>query len=74
MKHIELGVYVRDTITGFAGVAVARTEFLHGCMRYEVEPSELKDGDLIPSRVFDEPRLKRCDEPAKDKRLGFYDK
>lgn len=51
---IQLGKRYRDTITGFEGVATARTEFLHGCVRWSllgVIAGEPKDFS------FDEPQL-----------------
>jgi hypothetical protein len=35
MSEIKLGDYVRDKLTGFKGVAVARTEFVNGCVQFE---------------------------------------
>jgi hypothetical protein len=60
---IELGTRVKDSITGFSGVATARTEYLYGCVRVAVEPTELKDGKPIESVWFDEQRLAK-DSPA----------
>lgn len=34
---IKLGSIVKDTITGFTGIAVARCEYLNGCVQYEVQ-------------------------------------
>ena len=34
--RIELGEKVRDKITGIEGIATSRTEFLNGCVQYEV--------------------------------------
>jgi len=55
--RIRLGSRVRDTVTGFEGVAVARTEWVHGCARYGVEATELHDGKPIEAQWFDEQRL-----------------
>lgn len=51
---IQLGERYRDTITGFEGVATARFEYLHGCVRWNltgVVNGEPKDFS------FDEPQL-----------------
>jgi len=57
-KHIvELGDHVRDTVSGFEGVAVARTEYLNGCARVGVQPPVDKDGKLPEAHHFDEPQL-----------------
>lgn len=55
--EIELGDTVRDRITGYQGVAIARTEWLHGCRRITVQAPELKDGKPVDSATFDEPQL-----------------
>ncbi len=43
MKKIELGDKVRCKYTKFVGVAVARTEFINGCIQYTVVPKVEKD-------------------------------
>jgi len=47
MDKVKLGQEVKDTITGFRGIAVTRTEFLQGCCRIEVQPKVKRDG-IIP--------------------------
>lgn len=54
---IELGQKVQDSLTGFEGVATARTEYLYGCVRVLVEPGLLKDGKPIEGEWFDEQRI-----------------
>lgn len=53
--EIKLGDTVRDVVTGFEGVAVARYSFLYGCERLSIERSD-KDGKPEEC-VFDEQRL-----------------
>ena len=57
MSEVELGSKVKDKITGFRGVAVARCVYLNGCVQFEIEPLQLKDG--VPQKSFwlDEPRV-----------------
>lgn len=55
---INLGDEVVDTISGFKGVAIGRTEWLHGCTRINVQPKVKKDGTMIEGASFDEPQLK----------------
>ena len=43
MRKIELGDKVKDTVTGFTGIAVARTNWIAGCDRIIVQP-ECKKG------------------------------
>ena len=54
---IKLGAKVRDKITGFGGVAIARTEWLYGCIRYAVKSQSMKDEKPIAEEWFDEPQL-----------------
>jgi hypothetical protein len=54
---IALGDVVRDTITGFQGVAIGITHWLHGCGRVVVQPQDLKDGKPIDAMTFDELQL-----------------
>jgi hypothetical protein len=55
---IRLGDKARDTITGFEGIAVAKTNWLYGCTRCTLQPTHLdKDGKMIGSETFDEPQL-----------------
>ncbi len=51
---IELGLTVKDKITGLTGVAVARTEYLTGCARISVQPTEVKDGKTADWVTLDE--------------------
>src|ERR1700728_2195934 len=44
---VKLGDVVRDRISGFAGVATSRTEYLNGCVRWQVSPQHLHDGKPI---------------------------
>ena len=66
MKSIKLGDVARDTITGFTGVVIADTRWLHGCRRLTLQPRELKDGKPIESVTFDEPQLAMIEEACVD--------
>ncbi len=63
-QYIELGRRVKDGITGFIGIAVGRTEYLHGNPRIAVCSEALKDGKTI-SETFDERRLEYYGDPKK---------
>jgi hypothetical protein len=70
---IEMGKIATDSITGFKGIAVIRTEYLFGCARWGLKPKELKDG--LPQDIvyFDEKQLKEYDParvPASNKWLS----
>ena len=54
---ITLGSKVRDQITGMEGVAVCRSDWLHGCTRWGVQPEELHEGKPLEPQFFDEPQL-----------------
>lgn len=56
--QINVGDTAKDTITGFEGVVVARTEWLNGCARLTIQPRGLdKDGKVMDSNTFDEAQL-----------------
>lgn len=58
MKAVKLGKEYRDSISGFSGIAVARTVYLYNCVRIMLSPTKLKpDGDFLPDTWFDEPAL-----------------
>lgn len=52
--EITLGVLVQDKVTGFKGITLGRTEWLHGCRRYVIQPRELIDGKVVDALSFDE--------------------
>lgn len=54
----QLGDEVVDNVTGFRGIVVARTKWLHGCARLAVQPKVGKDGAIKDSVSFDEVELK----------------
>ena len=71
---IELGDKVRDTLTGFEGIAVAKTYWLYGCVRIGVERAKLdKDGNPAEQELwFDEQRIVGIEppKPATDRAPG----
>ncbi len=55
---VTLGKEYKDSISGFSGMAVARTMYLYNCVRVMLCPTKLKsDGDFLPDAWFDEPQL-----------------
>jgi hypothetical protein len=56
-RRLELGDVARDTITGFEGVVIAETKWLHGCRRLMLQPRALHEGKPIDAVSFDEPQL-----------------
>lgn len=65
---IELGSKVKDKVTGFEGIATARTEWLTGCVRISVQPIVRKGGSLKAEEWFDESRLKVLTRPTAELR------
>jgi hypothetical protein len=59
MERIPLGIKVKDRITGYTGIATARTVYLNGSPRLQVQAEGLTD-DLKPI----EPQW--CDEAQLD--------
>lgn len=58
MKEIKLGDKVKEIYTGFTGIAVGRTQWLHGCDRIGIMPEKLdKDGKPQELQWFDEPQV-----------------
>lgn len=51
---INLGDKVSDNISGFSGVVVSATQWLHNCNTYSVKPTKLLKGVPIENQSFDE--------------------
>jgi hypothetical protein len=59
---IELGVTVRDRITGFEGVVMGRTEYITGCTHIGVQSKKLsKEGKMQDWEWIDETRCEVID-------------
>ena len=54
---IKLGDRVKCRYTGFTGIAIAKTEFINGCIQYDVAPSVDNDGKLPECVGVDEQNL-----------------
>jgi hypothetical protein len=55
---ISLGSKVRDIVTGFSGILVARTEWCYGCVRYGITREKLdKEGKPLETQWFDEQQV-----------------
>lgn len=55
---IKLGGLVKDSITGYEGIATAKCEYLTGCIQFQVQSKRLdKDGKTIEAEWFDQSRL-----------------
>ena len=71
----ELGVKVKDIITGFQGTITGRAQYMTGCNQYGVQPPTDK-GKWVDAQWFDENRLehvpdaKKVDVPTDDVKGG----
>lgn len=55
---IKLGDEVKDSVTGFGGIAVCRHSYLQGCDRISVQPPlDKKTGEIPEPQNFDEPQI-----------------
>ena len=63
--EFELGEALRDKVTGFQGVALARTEYYTDCNHYGLQSRTLKDGKPLGWEWFDETRLIRVEDAEK---------
>ena len=64
----ELGVKVKDILTGFTGIAVLRIKNKHSGDRYGIQPPMNKKGEIPELRTFDEEDLVQIDPPAPNKK------
>ena len=51
-KQIKLGDKVRCKVTGFTGIAVAKVEYLNGCIQFGVKPKQKAKENTMPDVVF----------------------
>ncbi len=54
---ITLGDKVKDSITGYSGVATGRTVYYNGCISIQVTSNKLDSGGKEINEWFDEQRL-----------------
>jgi len=63
--HFELGSVLKDNVSGFEGMAMARNTFINGCVHYCLVPTTLdKDGKLRDSHWLPDDQLKLIKKPA----------
>lgn len=48
-----LGLLMKDKVTGFEGIAIAKSDFLFGCTQFHIKPQVVKDGKLESAIAFD---------------------
>ena len=67
MDEIKLGDKVRCKHTGFIGTATSKTEFINGCIQYDVVPKVGKDNKILEGVSIDSQSLEVVDKPKKKK-------
>lgn len=50
---IELGMKVKDKVTGFTGIATSKVEYLNGCVQFCVKATVGKDGKYPDGQYID---------------------
>jgi hypothetical protein len=56
MDHVNLGDLVKDRISGYEGVAIAKIQYLTGCDQVGIKPRGTKpDGGTFDTLYFDAP-------------------
>lgn len=61
----KLGDLVKDKVTGFKGVIIAKTEWLNGCVRMALQPQGLtKEGKPFESYTVDVEQLEMVKDSA----------
>lgn len=61
--NVERGDRVRDSITGYTGIVLARSEYLNGCVRFLVVSEKLEDGKSV-DETFDAHQLEILEKGA----------
>lgn len=64
MAEVELGDKVRDTISGFEGIATGVFNYLNGCTRVGISGSMSDPDKEPPTWVFDEPQVEVVESGA----------
>jgi len=54
---VELGVRVREKVTGAEGVVVGRAEYLYGSSCVLLQPENLKDGAPVKAQWLEEAQV-----------------
>lgn len=69
----ELGLEVKDKVTGFKGILMWRVQYLTGCDQYGIQGPINDKGELPEPKKFDESRIEVISEGvSKDPAFDFY--
>ena len=71
MFKFEVGQKVKDRITGFQGIIIARTEWLNGCLRYVVQAQKRTAEGKTVDDTIDEQQLILMEKPKEAKKKGI---
>lgn len=66
IKKVPLGTKLRDTITGYEGVAIAKTVYMNGCVQFHLKSNIIKDGKTAMAEPFDSQQLETVEKPKKE--------
>ena len=58
----KLGAQVKDSITGYNGIVIRRTQWINGCNTYGVQHVELHEKKILDPESFDEYQLVLIEE------------
>ena len=61
MDTIKLGQKVKNKVSGFVGIAVAKCEYLNGCIQFHVSPPVDEKGNERKDQWIDEGQLEIMD-------------
>lgn len=64
--RFEMRAVVKDTLTGFEGVVIARIDYLNGTKQCLVQPRILDDGKMLNGKWIDEDRLQHTGDAPFD--------
>lgn len=66
-QDIKLGTKVKCIHTGFTGIAVSKTDYINGCVQYEIVPKITKDNKYPDSVCLDSQSLEIISPKPKPK-------
>ena len=66
-QELKLGTKLKDKVSGWEGIAIAKIEFLNGCIQFSLKPKLDKDGKMLDAQTFDSEQLEIVDK-------GIYEK
>jgi len=68
-EEFEMGIKVKDKITGFSGIITGYCSYITGCDQCLLQPEVKSDGDFVSARWFDVTRLEVIIEEKKSVKI-----